>query len=554
MKKVLGVLLVLLCSSLVSQAASLWRWTADENITNSPLTSDWGSQILPYWFSYSNSQHMIAAPSATEFPIHVVWGKKPLDDSDYYRLYHKSKTLSGWSDETLLTPAPLHLHNQFPSFSVATNSTGNFVCVVWIEESRNINGNILGQVYTKTSNDYGQSWSGPVQITIFEVNHFCYMPDVAIGNDGNIFFTWHQGWLWTNYKIGFAHYQYNAELDQLTQIKYYDQIDPTSDIHGGIIPSIAVDPNGYYVHITWLQELSSNSSLRILYRNYNIQSESLGSISEIISQPGLQTEQMDPPSISCSQNGTPYVHIMWSYDATNSGSFARDIYYKRSTDNGSTWSNQTLLSSNSSDNIVSGCPTISVSGANSNIIDLFYNEHDKTNIDPNYNKLYWRRSTNAGLSWGNITLVPTSSYYNNSGSVSTGHNNTANFIIQSTRDNNLELYYKKYYLNNTPDYSDRGINQNPAVTNIKSKISISPNPVKSLTNITLYTNNGETPFENIQIYNIQGRLVRNLKINNLNNIIWDGTDNNSKKLPSGVYILRASNNGIEVSARVMLVK
>ena len=68
-----------------------------------------------------------------------------------------------------------------------------------------------------------------------------------------------------------------------------------------------------------------------------------------------------------------------------------------------------------------------------------------------------------------------------------------------------------------------------------------PNPFTSST-VIQYTLPQNTREAQIEIYNIRGQLVRELKIKNLklkiNEVIWDGEDGIGKKVGAGIYFIQ----------------
>jgi len=78
-----------------------------------------------------------------------------------------------------------------------------------------------------------------------------------------------------------------------------------------------------------------------------------------------------------------------------------------------------------------------------------------------------------------------------------------------------------------------------------SQLSISPNPFNAACRIT-------APGE-IEIFDVSGRLVRKLTPNSDSHVIWDGSDENGKSLPSGLYLARASTpQGYETKSITLL--
>ena len=83
-----------------------------------------------------------------------------------------------------------------------------------------------------------------------------------------------------------------------------------------------------------------------------------------------------------------------------------------------------------------------------------------------------------------------------------------------------------------------------------------PNPFNPITNI-IYTMDISSDV-NINIHNIQGQLVKNLFIGNVNpgqhTISWDGTDRFAQSLPSGIYIYSIQSSQEILTGKMMLLK
>ena len=93
------------------------------------------------------------------------------------------------------------------------------------------------------------------------------------------------------------------------------------------------------------------------------------------------------PSVSVSAQ---VVHVVWM--DRRDGNY--EIYYKRSTDEGVSWGADTRLTNNSA---ISGSPSVSVSGQ---ILHVVW--HDSRD---GVNEIYYKRSTDGGVSWGADTRL-----------------------------------------------------------------------------------------------------------------------------------------------------
>jgi hypothetical protein len=121
------------------------------------------------------------------------------------------------------------------------------------------------------------------------------------------------------------------------------------------------------------------------------------------------------------------VHVVWS-DLRDSNN---EIYYKRSTDAGVNWGTDTRLTSNSSD---SRYPSVAVSGSVIHVV--WYDNRDGNN------EIYYKRSTDAGVSWGADTRLTNNTGNSQSPSVAvTG--SVVHIAWEDNRNANYDIYYKR---------------------------------------------------------------------------------------------------------------
>jgi hypothetical protein len=93
--------------------------------------------------------------------------------------------------------------------------------------------------------------------------------------------------------------------------------------------------------------------------------------------------------IAAGPNGV--LHVVW-FDERDGGSGAEQVYYKRSTDAGTTWSQDTRLSFSSAR---AWYPSVCVSGSHVHVV--WFNETDQS--------IHYKRSTNEGVSWLQDTTI-----------------------------------------------------------------------------------------------------------------------------------------------------
>jgi hypothetical protein len=146
------------------------------------------------------------------------------------------------------------------------------------------------------------------------------------------------------------------------------------------------------------------------------------------------------------------IHIVWrDYMDGTSG-----IYYKRSTNGGSTWSNDFKISGDSSYNFQ---PSIAVSGSNLHVIwDTYLNGNEH---------ICYIRSTNGGASWDNLIQLSTSPDLGAGNSISCA-GSFINIVWVEMRDGNAELYYKKSTNNGTTWNQDTRVTNTPTISQVPS--------------------------------------------------------------------------------------
>ena len=121
------------------------------------------------------------------------------------------------------------------------------------------------------------------------------------------------------------------------------------------------------------------------------------------------------------------IHVVWM-DLRDGND---EIYYKRSTDGGLSWGTDTRLTDDADD---SRRPCISVSGS---VVHVVW--HDTR--DGNY-EIYYKRSTDGGLSWETDTQLTDDDGYSYSSSIAASETNV-HVVWNDSRDGNGEIYYKR---------------------------------------------------------------------------------------------------------------
>ncbi len=199
-------------------------------------------------------------------------------------------------------------------------------------------------------------------------------------------------------------------------------------------PSISV--SGLNVHVVWLDTRDGN--WEIYYKNSSDGGNTWSADKRLTNNPSYSYS----PCVFASSS---YVHVVWVDERDGN----KEIYYKRSTDNGNTWGNDLRLTDNP---FTSTNPSLWVSGSNVHIVW----QEDR---DGNY-EIYYKRSVDGGNTWSSdirLTNNPNNSLYP---SISASGSNI-HVVWVDERDGNEEIYYKRSNDNGNSWGSDLRLTNNP---------------------------------------------------------------------------------------------
>jgi hypothetical protein len=86
-------------------------------------------------------------------------------------------------------------------------------------------------------------------------------------------------------------------------------------------------------------------------------------------------------------------------------------------------------------------------------------------------------------------------------------------------------------------------------------LSVNPNPFRN--HLVIKFQIPEQGVASVKIYGTSGRLVKlfnHLTNFSFNHVVWDGTDDSGRKLPSGVYFVRLETDGFKKNEKVILLR
>ena len=280
-------------------------------------------------------------------------------------------------------------------------SNGNNVFAVWFDER---DGN--PEIYYKRSTDGGISWEADARLT--STNAQSNYPSIALsGSDVHV--------VWRDVQDGNPEIYHKHSTDNGNTWGTDTRL--SNNTSASDFPSVSV--SGSIVHVVWRDNRDGYDD--IYYKRSTDNGSNWGSETQLTNSPA----QSDGPSVSASGS---FVHVAF-HKFLGSGNVK--IYYKRSTDNGASWEADVQLTNNSS---LLYEPSISVSGS---VVHLVWRDDRDGNFE-----IYYKRSTDNGTNWSadtRLTNASGDSWYPSVASSGSG----VHVVWQDFRDGNWEIYYKR---------------------------------------------------------------------------------------------------------------
>jgi hypothetical protein len=473
---------------LLSPTDSLAQWQPDVRLTNNPD---------PSYTSWNNAWCITASGNF----VHVVW----YDDRDGdEEIYYKRSTDGGvsWGADTRLTNNTALSDN--PSVAVS----GSVVHVVWYDDR---DGN--REIYYKRSTDGGVSWGSDTRLT----NNPGWSVSPSVALSGSVVHV-----VWEDLRDGNEEVYYKRSTD--AGASWGTDTWLTMDTMGtdaSFDPSVAV--SGSVVHVVWYDYRAGN--VEIYYKRSTDAGVSWGADTRLTSNLALSVS----PTVAVFGS---VVHVVWREERDGNG----EIYYKRSTDAGVSWGADTRLTNNPD---LSVSPSVAVSGSVVHVVWYDYRDGNE--------EIYYKRSTDMGVSWGADTRLTTNTALSRRPSVAVS-GSAVHVVWSDFRDGNFEIYYM----------GDPTGNPVVGVQMIGSEVPQEftlaqnyPNPFNPGTAIgfqlTAYSH------ARLSIYDLLGRevatLVNEVKAPGTYEVKLDGSG-----IASGVYLYRLTAGNQSVIRKMMVTK
>jgi len=461
-----------------------------------PTITDWGDDVRLTYFESPNAHNPEIAVVGDY--VYVVWWYLYGDTINFVR-----STDGGMSWEDNRRISELEMHNAvIPNIS----ASGSHVYVVY-------KGGMTYQgVYLQRSTNYGATWL-PTQALYITARNYGARPTI-VSSQSNVYIV----------------FRINIDITPPGDWDYYfvrstdygetwsDTMYVSDTTATGLGPDIALNNNG--LHLIRGKNLSS-SVTEILYNRSTDGGDSWEGC-QILSH--NDTSGSFWPQIAAW--GDSNVIVSWTDYKYSPYGWTGDAFICTSTDNGVTWDAPIQMTD------LHLVKSTDISADENGRVVLTYSDFRFGDRE-----IFGNISYDGGRTWeGEERLSEADGHsIEPSAVISDGISHLAWADARQNPDQTIyEVYYKR------GDFQT-GIQDDEIALPFKEKISAAyPNPFNGATSITLNDMKGGDV--EIKIYDIRGRLIRNLVAFNIQGgdkkAVWDATDNSGRRVSSGIYFAR----------------
>jgi len=364
------------------------------------VLADWGPTKRLTWTSSWSLSPAVAVDSSGV--VHLFWYD---DNPGNYEIYRLKSTDGGttWTHPRRLAWSLGWSRN--PAAAIDSNDT---IHVVWDDDTP---GNY--DICYRSSTDGGSTWSKVKRLT--QTTGSSEYPAIAIDSNDTIHVVWQDNSS-GNYEIYYRESEDGGVTWNAVQ-KLTWTSGPSSH------PTIATDPNNS-IHLVWQEYTPSiTATFTIGYKRSTDGGVNWSAAQGLAWNAGISSY----PSMAIYPSDN--IHVVWQNNAP--GKY--EIYYRRSTDGGVTWTTVQRLTWTAGDTLF---PAIAIDSNNS----IFVVWGD--NLSGNY-EIYYRNSPDGGVSWGNFTRLTWTTQWSSEPAIAIDSGASIHVVWQDDTPGNYDIYYRK---------------------------------------------------------------------------------------------------------------
>lgn len=368
---------------------SLHAWIASKRLT---------------WNPEASGYPVVAADSLGT--IHVVWSNEL--SAEPSEIYYKRSTDRGtnWSGINRLT-----WNSGFSSSPCIAVDSGNGVHVVWEDDTPGG----ISEIFYRDSTDAGNTWSALKRLTWNA--EYSISAAVAAGSGNGVHVVWCQFVSGKSFEIF-----YKGSSDGGTNWSGINRLTWNTNKGGSSwSPSVTVDSLNR-IHVVWYGRTTATDYFEIFHK----QSTDGGSSWSALNR--LTWNSLDSIGPSITADSANNIHVTWEDDSPGN----REIFYKKSTDGGSTWSGLSRLSWNS------GWSTFSCIASYQNV-DIYAVWSDNTFGN---SEICYKRSMDSGNTWSALTRLTWNAGSSDNPVIAADSLNVVHLVWMEKTPGNYEVFYK----------------------------------------------------------------------------------------------------------------
>jgi hypothetical protein len=268
------------------------------------------------------------------------------------------------------------------------------------------------EIFHKKSTDGGVSWTSPKKVS-GGISPASCSPTIAVDSSGNLHVVWSED-------LAFYAYLFYARSTDggVTWSKARTFCMGPGNSRG---PDIAVDSLDN-LHVVWMLNMTEET-YEIYYRKITNGGTTWSGISRITWTSG------DSYNPVIAIDSSDILHVVWSDYTPGAG----EVYYKKSTNGGVTWSTSKRLTWNSGN---SGGSDIAIDSSD----DLHMAWADDT---PGNYEIYYRKSTNGGVTWSSSKRLTWNSGGSGGSDIAIDSSDDLHMVCIDDMPGNYEIYCQK---------------------------------------------------------------------------------------------------------------
>lgn len=280
-----------------------------------------------------------------------------------------------------------------------------FLHVAWYDSTSGNN-----EIYYKRSTDAGATWSAPKRLTWNSGSS--YRVVITADSSSGVYLVWQDDY------SGSEEIYFKKSTDSGVTWSKFKRM--TWNTNSSLSPFITTDSNGY-VHVAWHENPSAN--YEIFYKRSTDGGNTWDTRKRMTWNSGVSQ------SAVISADSGNNIHIVWSDDTKGNA----EIFYKKSTDSGVTWSALKRLSWNAG---WSGNPAVTTNSSNG--VFVTWQDYSYGN-----DEILFKRSTNSGSNWSSIKRLTWNTENSMGPSITTDSSNIIHIVWFDGTSGSREIFHRK---------------------------------------------------------------------------------------------------------------